>query len=480
MNQEDIALTAHLMRRAGFGVTRSELEVCAAQGYEATVEDLLHPERFPSVDDEHEDLLERYLTYPSTEANHRTSGALWLYRMVNTKRPLEEKMTLFWHGLFATGGAKIISGRILTIQIEMFRQHALGNFRTMLVELSKDPAMIYWLDNCQNHGDAPNENFGRELLELFSMGVGNYTEDDVKMAARAFTGWTINWPTVNPFGLHENRFKYVHEDHDDSEKEFLGERGRFNGEDIIDIIVKQPATATFFCRLLYNFFVADEPPVAAWSIEPPRDPEAVKVLSEAFVDSGYEITAVLRTLFNSDFFKEARFAKVKSPVELVVGITRLVGDITNPYDCSSGDSMTTEDLLNDTFDPSMFMGQELLNPPSVEGWHTGEEWIDSGTLVERINFASAKVTDTTKAGVRDIIDRLREGRKSITPEELVDGCLDLLGPVQVSQETRDSLLAQAAGDIGQSMDTSEGNRKFDEAVARVLKLTVSSREYQFA
>ena len=468
MSEYGIPLMAHLMRRAGFGATRSELEAYVAKGYEATVEDLLHPERFPEPEDD--DLLRRYLTYPVLEANHGVVGALWLYRMVHTKRPLQEKMALLWHGLFATGGSKVILGRSMSIQVKTFRRHSLGNFRTLLVELSKDPAMLYWLDNCQSHRDAPNENWGRELLELFSMGVGNYTEKDVYECTRAFTGWTFARPTLGAYSAPHTAFEFDPEDHDDGEKEFLGERGRFNGEDIIDIIVRQPATAGFIARHLYNFFVADEPQVPAWPIEPPRDPEAVRVLSEALVDSGYEIQPVLRTLFNSDFFKKARFAKVKSPVDMVVGVTRLVGGYDFPSD----------DIRADMWTPCIYMGQELLNPPSVEGWHTGEEWIDSGTLVERVNYASDRVSDTARPGIRLIIDRLREARERITPEELVDRCLDLIGPMDLPQAAKDGVLEFAAGGDDRILDISEGNEAFEEHVAGVLKLIVASREFQFA
>jgi Protein of unknown function (DUF1800) len=188
MPDHDIALMAHLMRRAGFGACRAELEALVAKGYEATVEELLHPEDQPALD---EDLLYRYfpnLEGPLAPVQAQTN---WVYRMINTPRPLEEMMALFWHQLFAMGNSKVDNPPELLQQIAMFRRHGLGNFRDLLVELAKSPAMIFWLDNNGNHRRAINENWGRELLELFSMGVGNYSEDDIKEASRAFTGWTI-------------------------------------------------------------------------------------------------------------------------------------------------------------------------------------------------------------------------------------------------------------------------------------------------
>ena len=187
MASEDIALMAHLMRRAGFGATRSELEERVAKGYEVTVAELLHPSDPGNMPDDvirryHVDVAELRLPVP-TAAN-------WLYRMITTQCPLEEKIALFWHGLFASNFADIQQMTMLHEQIEMFRRKGLGSFRDLLIELSSDPAMGKMLDNIDNHKGAINENYGRELLELFSMGIGNYTEDDVKGASRAFTGWT--------------------------------------------------------------------------------------------------------------------------------------------------------------------------------------------------------------------------------------------------------------------------------------------------
>ena len=186
--REEIALMAHLMRRAGFGAAYEELEVLAENGYEETVEQLLHPEQHPDID-EYE--LYRYhpITHPSEGINH--AQLLWLYRMVNTGRPLQEKMALFWHHVFATGDDKVSSAIDMDVQIQMFRDRGMENFRDLLLELAQNPAMIFWLDNQENHKRAPNENWGRELMELFSLGVGNYTEKDVFECARAFTGWTI-------------------------------------------------------------------------------------------------------------------------------------------------------------------------------------------------------------------------------------------------------------------------------------------------
>jgi len=462
----DLQLMAHLFRRAGFGATREELEAAVAKGYEATVEDLLHPEAAPPVE---EDLLQRY--YIEAKESFQLDGAQvgWVYRMINTRRPLEEKMALFWHGLFATGFNKCDDPRVITQQIRMFRRHGLGSFRELLVELSRDPAMIYWLDNNQSRGDAPNENYGRELLELFSMGIGNYSEDDVKAAARAFTGWTLAATLPRqPYGRFDWEFEYRPDLHDESEKTFLGETGRLNGEDIVNIIVKQPSAARFIARHLYNFFVADEPQVPAWSIEPPRDPQAIDILVDAYMQSKYDMRAVMRTLFLSDFFRseKAYFAKVKSPAELVIGVTRLVQEFGVP---KLG--------LREVALECRYMGQDLLNPPSVEGWHTGKEWIDTGCLVERINFAAQQVRDLTKPGVQFIVNRLRAA-SPLPPEGFMDQCLDLMGPVAVSQETRNALLHYATLGGELRFGTAEEAHTSAQRVSDLLQLIVASREYQ--
>jgi hypothetical protein len=467
MANEDIALMAHLMRRAGFGATREELEARAAKGYEATVEELLHPE-----EQEPSDRLEFLRYHPGFWKPITSPGmgaAAWLYDLINTKRVLQEKMDLFWHQVFATGQSKIDHWHEVQRQVDMFREKGMGDYRALLVELAKDPAMIYWLDNCDNHAYAVNENWGRELLELFSMGVGNYTEDDVRECSRAFTGWSIapKIPRATN-GRHDWEFEYREEDHDDEEKTFLGHTGRFNGEDIIDIICQQLATARFVARHLYNFFVADEPQVPAWSVIPPRDPEAIETLSRAFIESNYDIRSVLRVLFLSDFFKNARFAKIKSPAELVVSTLRMVGGYEFP----------APGIGNLSKEPG-YMGQELLNPPSVEGWHTGAEWINSGTLMKRINFTADLVGDTSKPGIQSIVDRIRL-QGELSEEGFVEVCLDLMGPLEVLEETRKQLLEHARELGPLRWNTEQYAAASTERVGVMLQLIVSMREYQYA
>jgi uncharacterized protein (DUF1800 family) len=463
-DSHDIGLMAHLMRRAGFGASREELEMRAAQGYNATVEELLHPEEREPAD---QNVLLRYQPAALLPGGQPPMGNInWMFHLVNTKRPLQEKMALFWHHVFATGNSKVDNYDQLLEQIDMFREKGMGNYRELLVALAQNPAMIYWLDNQENHKRAVNENWGRELLELFSMGQGNYTEKDVREASRAFTGWgiAVKIPRL-PYGRFPWEFEYNAEDHDETEKEFLGHKGNFNGENIIDIVVQQPACATFICRHLANFFVADEPQVPSWKIEPPEDPQLMAALMKSFRESSFDMRAVLRTLFTSDSFKNARFNKIKSPAELVVSTLRMVGGANLPFP-HYGEEIAMQPT---------YMGQDLLNPPSVEGWHTGKEWINSGSLMSRINFTAQMVGDTSKPGVRFMMNRIK-ARGTLQPAQLVDTALDLMGPLEVGEGTRQELLTHASegGDLRW-----DNSAEAEQRVAQLLQLIVATREYQF-
>ncbi len=467
MTDQNVALMAHLMRRAGFGASRAELEELAAQGYDNVVEGLLNPESQPNID---EDLMMRYFPSFHQAAAIEVNIQNWVYRMVNTPRQLQEKMALFWHMIFCAGHSKIDSGWEMGRRVGMFREHGMGNFRDLLMLLSTSPAMMYYLDNTESHKVAVNENYGRELLELFSMGVGkdeafNYSEDDVKACARAFTGWNVAPPYPPfPYGRSPWEFRYDPADHDASDKTFLGQTGNWNGDDIVNMIAGQPATARFISRHLYNFFVADEVPVPSWRQTPPKDPELIGRLEQAYYDSGYEISAMLRVLLTSENFKNARFTKVKNPTEVVVSTLRMVGEHRG-------------ELKPGLFELSQYpryMGMDLMNPPTVEGWHTGHEWIDSGTLVERINFAADFLGKTELPGVQDMVERLRaQGDKS--PEQFVDACADMVGCLNMSDDTRNQLVehAQKGGAV-----SSANQDDFTSRAGEMFQMIAATAEYQ--
>ncbi len=470
----DIELIAHLMRRAGFGANREQIEAYSDAGYQDTVDFLLNPSKEERMDDH---LIRRFHPELSGMMGPNAPGQNWLYRMATTSAPLQEKITLFWHSIFATGYAKVIHGKALSDQTRMFRKFGMGNFENLLIQLSKDPAMIIWLDNQDNHRSAINENFGRELLELFTMGVGNYTELDIKECARAFTGWTIanreymemrsqrdsDWP----YGRIAWHFEYHPEDHDDGEKDFLGQRGPFSGEDIIRIICQQEATARFISRHLYSFFVADEPPVPEWRHTPPANPEAIDHLSQVYFDSNYDISAMLRALFNSNYFQsqDSRYSKVKSPVELVAGVLRLTGEFDRP-----------RRAIIDRYLQASYMGQFLNNPPSVEGWHQGTDWLDTGTLVERVNFASQQIGDSTKPGIRSMIDRIASIPDDLTsPDKFINACLEEMGVIAVQDDTMKVLIEFTSQEHNQPTTASINDR---QRIAETLQMIASTKEFQ--
>ena len=285
----------------------------------------------------------------------RRVGYWWAERMLDTNRPLQEKMAMFWHGHFATAQNKVRDYRKMLLQIETFERHAAGNFGELLVAVAQDPGMLHYLDAGVNVKGAANENFAREVMELFTMGVGNYTERDVREAARAFTGW--NFLNLD-FVVNE-------EQHDDGPKTFLGRTGNFDGVDVLRIILEQPATAEYVAAKIYRFFVRENPP-----------PALQAELGAVLRDAGYELRPLLRTLFLSrDFYGEASYgAHVKGPVEHVIAMLKQLG---------APDVPGVPDFNRTT----IALGQHLLNPPSVAGWAQGRSWITPALLQERGNVA---------------------------------------------------------------------------------------------
>ena len=291
----------------------------------------------------------------ATALETRRVGYWWAERMLDTERPLQEKMALFWHGHFATAQNKVRDYRKMLLQIETFERHAAGNFGELLVAVAKDPGMLYYLDAGVNVKGAANENFAREVMELFTMGVGNYIERDVREAARAFTGWNF----VNlDFVVNE-------EQHDDGPKTFLDRTGNFDGVDVLNIILEQPVTAEYIASKIYRFFVREDP-----------SPALQAELGAVLRDNGYELKPLLTTIFLSrDFYSEASYgAHIKGPVEHLIAMLNQLGapDVPGVPDFNS---------------TTIALGQHLLNPPSVAGWAQGRSWITPALLQERGNVA---------------------------------------------------------------------------------------------
>ena len=443
---------AHLMRRAGFGSNYDQIQELSKLEYDQVVDLLLNPD-FGPLDDQ--DLLDRYFIASVEARTARHADPQWTWRLAKSEKQLEEKISLFWHGLLAVGGIKLDHGLAMLTEIDLFRKYGLGKFETLLLKISQDPGMMYWLDNQNSHKDAPNENYGRELLELFSMGIdengeGAYTEDDVKSAARAFTGWASK-PTPPPFflGPFPMEFKFDKNDHDESEKTFLGKKGNFNGEDIVKMVATHPATANFICKRLYLYFASEE-----------INEDEIKKLSNIYLENEGEIKKVLEYLFKSEHFKSEsmRFKKVKSPSDLVFGIVR----IADKYEIPDLDS--AELAVN-----TLLMGQFLLNPPSVEGWHEGEEWIDSGSLIERINFASNEISNLSSKGVQRIIEIAKKSSHS-SNTDFLNNLLEIMGYLEITENTKNIIKEHLEKNKYENLE---------EKIIDTLKLIVSTPDFQY-
>ncbi|HEX7813219.1 MAG TPA: DUF1800 domain-containing protein [Burkholderiales bacterium] len=392
------AKAAHLLERAGFGGTPEEVARYAAMTPEAAVRRLVRskdvPNSLPAFDesDIHDPGLEPFpVSRPAATDRAKETGKSmgvkvkpagnrrlqpvadkffywlrasrlethrmsywWANRMLVTERPLEEKMALFWHGHFANSEEKIRDYRKLLKQLQLFQEKGTGNFRDLMIGVAQDPAMLAFLDAGVNVKGAPNENFAREIMELFTMGVGNYTEKDIREAARAFTGWNFNDLT---FVINPDR-------HDDSVKHVLGQSGTFDGVEVIDVILAQPVTADYLAAKIYRYFVRQE-----------ITPELRKQLGAVLRDANYELAPLLETIFLSqDFYSAAATgSRIKPPVELVVGTYRKMGLKEVPG-------------VPDFNDVTEALGQKLFYPPTVAGWANGKSWITPGLLLTRGNF----------------------------------------------------------------------------------------------
>ena len=310
----------------------------------------------PTGDRPYQHVVNKYFYYlRSNRLESHRLGQYWAQRILITERPFEEKIALFWHGHFATSDAKVRDYRKMSLQIELFRENGVGNFHDLVLAVAQDPAMLVFLDAGENIKGQPNENFAREILELFTLGIGNYSEDDIREAARAFTGWSND----------SLQFVVNEEFHDEENKTFLGETGNFDGSDIIDIVMRQESTARFIIEKLYRYFVATEFP-----------PQRINELALLLRDSGYELKPLFRAMFLArDFYAPHAYStQIKSPVDLVLSTYRKLGVRSLPG-------------VPDFHEATSSLGQQLLYPPNVAGWEGGRTWITPATLVERGNFA---------------------------------------------------------------------------------------------
>jgi hypothetical protein len=396
----------HLYRRATFGATRAELEAGLKAGPESLIAHLLRGgPGLAAFDAEMEPLAQNIARY--NDAGHMR--AWWMTRMLYSPHPLQEKIALFWHNHFATSYAKVQSARFMLGQYELMRRHALGHFAVLLREMSSDPAMLIWLDTRDSKKGNPNENYARELMELFSLGIGHYTEQDIREAARAFTGWEIQG-TLAIFNPRQ---------HDNGEKTVLGQAGNWKADDIVRICLEQKAAPVFLAGKLYRFLISETVTPTAELLAP---------LAEQFKRSGYDFGALVRTMLSSNlFFSPLVYrTRVKSPVDFVLNIVRsLEGKI--------GTTALAQALEQ--------LGQNIFSPPSVKGWDGGRTWLNGQTLLFRQNLALALTsTQDVRFGRRTDPAVLVRKYARKTDAELVDFFLELFLQSEVSAELRSHLL----------------------------------------
>ncbi len=487
----DEEAAVHLLRRAAFEGTPTEVRRLSRMKLAEAVDYMVNYESLPQPATEL--LLDPKLCQPpprdwlkeqeeETRRRYRQTRnmgdrlqlgrvrAWWLECMITSPRQLEEKMTLFWHGHFTSGYREVRSSYLLYEQNRLLRDFALGNYRDMLVSVSADPAMLIYLDSAKNNKNRPNENYARELMELFTLGEGNYTEYDIKEAARAFTGW----------GVEAGQFKFRRGQHDFGIKTFKKQEGNWNGDDIIDIILEDRRSHRFIVSKLWEFFCYDKP-----------EKSVTDGLSATLRKNDFDLKPVVRQILMSRGFysPKARGGKIKSPVQLTVGTLRLLG--TQDCDYVALDRKQAK------------MGQQLFQPPNVKGWDGGEKWINSAMVFNRYNFCGEAVNGHEDKPQRGMMMKMAKhadefgflkpsARENIglpaynpsaiiaergltTPKEIVDFFERRLLAVKLPDEQRAKLVAFVAGEDG---GFSRAKRKDIHRVRTMIHLLMSTPEYQ--
>lgn len=403
-------LAAHLYRRAGFAADASLLATAAESDAATAVAALLKPQDESASFQSQMDALTSAIL---ATGDAQKLASVWLYRMLHTPRQLVEKMTLFWHGHFATGADKVTDASLMNDQNGILRRNALGDFAALTHEVSKDPAMLIYLDSATNRKAHPNENFARELMELFCLGEGHYSEKDIQELSRCFTGWEVK----------QNKFRFNRFQHDGGEKTILDKTGAFGGEQGVDIVLARDDAPRFIVRKLLRFFVRDEPDFPEELIEP---------LAVDFREHDLNIGHLVERILTSElFYSEASVGrKIRSPVELAVGMLRGLEGST--------DTIFLAEQLRE-------LGQGLYFPPNVKGWDGGRAWINSSTLLGRANLAK-RIVDNEKTrfaggGLENLLDK----HGLSTPEATVDWLGAMLLAAPLSEAARSRLIGLCQG-----------------------------------
>jgi uncharacterized protein (DUF1800 family) len=484
-SQWDKGAAAHLLSRAGFGGTPEEAAAVQAKGLEQAVHDLVEPDtsafELKPPDWAHpRDLRSlRMEARAAKQTGDKTKlrqerkmegnelldlRRWWLGWMGTTPAPLVEKMTLFWHGHFATSAEKVKDSYWMWRQNDTLRRHALGNFVELTKAMSRDPAIMIYLDLPQSRREHPNENWARELMELFTVGIGNYSEQDVRESARAFTGYRLNLAT--------QQFFFARRHHDDGPKTFLGRRGNFSGDDIIDLLAKQPACAQFIAKKIGRYFITDEPA-----------PELVDAVAGKLRAHNFEMKPVLREIFSSaEFYAEANTgSQIKSPAQFIVQTCKVL-------DCELPAAPIAQGAMRQ-------MGQLLFAPPNVKGWDGGKGWISTSTLFFRNNFANYLINGDAmlpeasrgKGGDRGV----RAGAHAAVTQQFHRDPIDVtaIAPPEV-RDNADKLLVHLSQRVFQTNPQTQDQDVFsnflaarkgdtgDETVRGLLHLMMSTPDYQ--
>ncbi|SIT09596.1 Protein of unknown function [Chryseobacterium ureilyticum] len=448
----------HLLWRAGFGVGINQIDDLKSKNITTLINELFQEDNFSDITYDTPDIVptEDYMnsTAPAEKKkemqrlNREQNNELnlnFLDKIVNSKEQMREKMAFFWHGHFAS---RVVNPKFNQQLLNTIRKNALGNFKELLFEVSQSPAMLNFLNNQQNKKDHPNENFAREVMELFTIGRGNYTEKDVREGARAFTGWSYD---------KEGNFKERKNQHDEGTKTFLGKTGNFNGSDVLNIILEQKSTAKFITTKIYKFFVNEN-----------VDQNIIDKLSANFYNSGYDIKKLMTEIFSSTWFYDQKNMgnRIKSPVELMAGIMRIL-----PMQIQNPENLIVYQKL---------LGQMLLYPPNVSGWVNGKAWIDSSTLMLRLQIPqiwsglrpleySPRQDDDIDMGMKSKESALNKTFKN--PNIIIDW--SRVDTIFASKNCEDYLIVN-----GKSLDINTVNNFSDKSLKMNIINLMSTPEYQ--
>lgn len=441
----DLPRVNHLLRRCGFGPTHEKIDELLALSPAQAVESLFS---FDSSKDPFAGMIEQLEGFVRLN-DGRQATEWWVFRMINTPQPLQERIALMWHNHFATSLSKVGSATRMLAQIELFRRQGLGSFRDLLISVARDPAMLVWLDGQTNRKGKANENFGREVMELFTLGVGNYTEQDVKELARAFTGWRIEGD-ASVFQPNQC---------DSGEKTILGETGKFDSESAVDLLLRQPAAPKFLAARLLREFLHPQP-----------TQDQIDHYAGRLIETKWSIGQVLREMVSSRlFFSEWAYrSKIKSPADLCIGAVRAI---------NAGGGKASTEFVSDNM---RRMGQQLLYPPTVKGWPGEEEWINASTVLQRFNFgqrlASQRDQDFTRR--TNFTDWLKKHDVK-SAEDVIEYYARVLLDGQLTDKQRSDLLNYMNLDEKGAVKPFELNERNVNAKGKgLLHLMMAMPEYQ--